>query len=99
MVTPIKLEFIRIKDEKYSREAKPAHILSYQVSNCPIEEMNGRYLQAGMFEDAPMFKHVRKWTILRCQLPEIPEIGISAEDTYRLAEEARVQKVFDKAGS
>ena len=97
-ITPLELEFIRVKDEKYTKENASSHILTYQVSNCPIEEMNGRYIQAGIFEEAPMFQHVRKWTILRCRLPEIPEIGITAEDTYQSAEEERIQKFFSKAG-
>lgn len=54
------------------------------VSDCPIQELNGSYLEQGSHNGVPKYVHVRKWCILRMELPELPELGISAADTLRM---------------
>jgi hypothetical protein len=53
-----------------------------------------------VFDDAPVFRHVRGWLIMRCKLAEIPELGITIEDTEMLRKDsnASITKYYDRAG-
>lgn len=35
----------------------------YVVRNCPIPAVNGRYMEGGFHEDAPLYRNVREWAI------------------------------------
>lgn len=98
--TPIQLDRVRYDNQSYKADPMQQYVRGFQVSNCPIDELNGIYLEKGFFSGVPKYQHVRKWTIMRCELPEIEELGISAEDTYALANnnDGRLQKFYNKAG-
>jgi hypothetical protein len=93
----IQLEMFRIKDESYKNRDKDLYYRGYEIRDAPITDVNGKYMQAGMFYGAPVFQHSRKWLILRCELPEIPELGITADDFVKTSA-ATTAKFFDKAG-
>ena len=96
----IQLEKVRFENQAYKVEDGKQFIRGFQLSGCPIHELNGVYLEKGFFTGVPKYEHVRKWTIMRCELPEIEELGISASDTYELANnnQSRLQKFYSKAG-
>lgn len=101
MKAPISIELFRVKDESYksSQSGSDNYFRGYFVRNSPIQDLNGRYMEAGMFYGAPLFRHVRKWVILRCSLSEIEELGITREDAQLLNDQAAsAEKYFEKAG-
>ena len=97
----IRLERVRIKNDSYKATFENDVVRGFLVSNSPIEEINGTYLEKGSFNGVAKYEHVRKWTIMRCELPEIEELGISAEETYAtgFSNESRLQKFYNKAGT
>lgn len=101
--TAVKLEIepIRLKDESYKSRQKDVETFyrGYMVQNCPVEDLNGKYMENGTFNSAPLFTHVRGWVILRCSLSEIDELGITKEEARLLDDQrASAEKYFEKAG-
>jgi hypothetical protein len=41
--------------------------------------------------------HIRKWCIIRIELPELPEVGISVADNKLAAEGQQINFFYDKA--
>jgi hypothetical protein len=81
---------VRHKDDLY------AGLHGFIVSNSPIASINGTYLEAGVFDSVPMYRHVRGWVMIRDQFPEMPELGISTADIEDNSE--GFNKFFNKAG-
>lgn len=98
--TPIKLDILRINNDgyEYNNEHYGEKIQGFQVENSPIESLNGIYLEEGLHEGACYYKHVRQWTILRCRLFEIPELGITPADSYGRNQGTDSNSFFEKAG-
>lgn len=92
----IKLDPVHINDDSIANQHDPlAGLDGFIVSNSPIASVNGMYLKAGMFDDVPMYRHVRGWVILRDLFPEIPELGITTADVEDSA--VGFNKFFNKA--
>jgi hypothetical protein len=100
--TPIQLERIRIHNDNLRRvqDANSEFLPSYIVSNSPVVELNGTYIERGRSCDTPKYEHVRGWTLLRCLLPEIEELGISASEIYDTSDrnQNRLTQFYNKAG-
>lgn len=96
----ILVERFRHKNDAYGAEFSVEDtIRGVVVSGCPIQELNGSYLEHGSHNGVPMYQHVRRWCILRMELPELPELGISAADTLRQEREGGNTTFFyNKAG-
>jgi hypothetical protein len=98
LAAPLKLELYRVKDESYKSQTEETFYRGYVINNSPIKELNGKFMEGGLFCGAPFFKHVRKWIIMRCRLAEIPELGITSDAAKSLHDSgAAAQKYFDKA--
>ena len=99
--TEISVDLFRVKDESYksTQALTETYFKGYIVKNSPIQDLNGKYLEEGMFYGAPIYRHVRQWVILRCSLSEIEELGITREDAKLLNDRlASAEKFFEKAG-
>lgn len=96
----IKVKRFRRKNDAYGMEfTVDDTIRGVIVSDCPIQELNGSYLEQGSHNGVPKYVHVRKWCILRMELPELPELGISAADTLRMEQNGENSTFFySKAG-
>lgn len=97
----LEIQPIRLKDESYKSRQKAVETFyrGYAVQNCPVEDINGKYMENGTFNHAPLFTHVRGWVILRCSLSEIDELGITKEEARLLDDQrASAEKYFEKAG-
>lgn len=97
----LEIQPIRLKDESYKSRQKDVETFyrGYAVQNCPVEDINGQYMENGTFNNAPLFTHVRGWVILRCSLSEIDELGITMEEARLLDDQrASAEKYFEKAG-
>lgn len=96
----IRVERFRRKNDAYGADLVIDNVVrGVLVSGCPIQELNGSYLENGSHNGVPMYTHVRQWCIMRMELPELPELGISAEDTIRMEQEGGNAKfVYKKAG-
>lgn len=95
---PLNLELFRVKDESYKAQQIETFYRGYLIKDSPIVELNGRFMEMGIYYGCPYYKHVRKWLIMRCQLPEIPELGITMEDAQLLNDQrASAEKYFEKA--
>jgi hypothetical protein len=98
LAAPLKLELYRVKDESYKSQTEETFYRGYLINNSPIKELNGKFMEGGLFCGAPFYKHVRKWIIMRCRLAEIPELGITSDAAKSLHDSgAAAQKYFDKA--
>jgi hypothetical protein len=68
----------------FAESGKPSshHDAYYRVAGCNVREINGRYLESGQRTDVPQYRNVKGWTIFRCRLDEIPELGIYVDGCY-----------------
>ena len=57
-------------------------ILAVVIKGCTHNEVNGRYIEQGYMNNAPMFVNVNGWSITRQQRQEIPEMDIYASGCY-----------------
>jgi len=69
----------------------------YSVKNCPFAEANGRYMLRGYMNDAPLYRNIREWVLVRVPLPEIPELGISAAGSYAMQAGTSISETFHQA--
>lgn len=76
-------------------EIDPSNFI-YNVYDCSLDVINGRYLPDGKLYGSPKFKNVRGWTIFRSALYEIPELGIYADGCYDATKGKSVTALLDK---
>ena len=69
----------------------------YVLRNCPIPAVNGRYMEGGFHEGAPLYRNVREWALVRTKLTEMPELGISAKGSYAIQEGSSISEIYHEA--
>jgi hypothetical protein len=96
---------IRIVTSSYSdeilihpRTKRPVKkaLRNVQVSGCAYPEINGRYVECGMMNDAMRYKNVNGWTVCRNVMQEIPELGIFADNCYTTTKETSMLGTMTK---
>lgn len=71
--------------------------ITFTVEGSCYQYANGRYMEDGHSCGAPVFHNVRKWTIFRHCLREIPALGISAGNSYQFSTTMSLQADLDKS--
>ena len=71
--------------ERISVSPAPAHSSNAPILNvtgCALSGVDGRYIENGYCNEVRKFRNVKGWVIFRQALPEIPELGIYADNCY-----------------
>jgi len=71
----------------------------YVIRNCPIPAVNGRYMDGGFSEGAPVYRNVREWALVRTKMEEIPELGINAKGSYAIQEGSSISETYHEAAA
>lgn len=92
-------EDILLAEAFQQNDKDPTALLSryYILANSTVPEVNGRYMPSGYYNGSPFYRNVREWALVRCTLDEIPELGITAENSYAMQEGTSISEMYHQA--
>jgi hypothetical protein len=95
LIEPVTINDLSVKATL--NNARLSHLF-YNISGCSIEEINGRYVEIEGSDSSGCltYQNVRGWTIFRCSLNEIPELGIFADSCYSALEGPSMGTILDE---